>query len=404
MSTPRKPARDGYDALLALGPWEGTTPTAYVLVKQTFAIHQGRCALAPPEPLLHDWRDENLEPRLRPGTDFWPLKERTDFVVRGAAYAPGGRPRSAMMVSARIAATSRRIAVFGRRKIAWTPSGAPLIGEPEPFMSMPVTWSNAYGGVDRRVRPAGAVDLPQLLAAALDHDHPGAYPRNPFGKGYFVAQGPVDGAEMPNLEDPGDMLTPDRLVSGDPRAWYRQPLPACFDWMHPLMFPRFLWFGAGVDAWFPAPDDETMPEVRMGLLPSGYRAQQGDGVDARFYQEAPLGLALSGVRGDEEISIEGMHPERPVISFHLPGPPPRIVFTVEGQPVAPPVRTHSIIVEPAAERVSLVYGATVELPRPFIPGVHRHIPIAVAVDNDALIVFDTPPTVRDQLANAGRPS
>ena len=404
MSTPRKPIRHEYDAVLCLGPWEGTAPTAYVLVKQTFAIQGGHCALAAPEPLLHDWRDESQEPRLRPGTDFWPFKERTDFVVRGAAYATGGTPRSAMMVSARIGNIRKRVAVFGKRTIAWTAGGSPLIDDPEPFTSMPMTWANAYGGVDRRVRPAGAVDFPELLSAALDYDHPGAYPRNPFGKGYLVLPGPAADAEMPNVEDPGDLLTAERLVIGDPRAWYRQPLPACLDWMHPLMFPRYLWFSAGTDAWFPAPDDETMPEVRMGLLPRGYRAEQGEGVDPRFYQEAPLGLALSSVVGDEELSIEGMHPDRPAMTFRLPGPPPRVVFTVEGKPVVPPVRTHSIIVEPVAERVSLVYGATVELPRPFIPGVHRHIPIAVSVNGDAPIAYDTPPTVRDQLAKAGYPS
>jgi len=401
MSTQRKPIRDEYDALLALGPWEGTAPTAYALVKQTFAIQEGRCVLAPPEPLLHDWRDESLERRLRPGTDFWPFKERTDFVVRGAAYAPGGARRSAMMVSARIGNTSKRAAVFGKRAIAWTPGGAPLIEDPEPFTSMPMAWTNAYGGVDRRVRPAGAVDLPQLVAAALDYDHPGAYPRNPFGKGYFVLPGPVADAEMPNIEDPGDLLNAERLVTGDPRAWYRQPLPACLDWMHPLMFPRFLWFGAGADAWFPAPDDDTMPEVRLGLLQHGYRGHRTQGVDPRFFQEAPLGLSLVSIVGDEEVSIDGMHPARPVTTFRLPGPPPRVAFSVEGKLVTPAVRTHSVIVEPAAERVSLVYGATVELPRPFIPEVHRHIPIAVRVNGDSPIAYDTPPTVRDQLAAAG---
>ena len=401
MSTPRKPLRDQYDASLALGPWEGVAPTAHVIVKQSFAIVGGRCELTAPAPLLHDFHDESQVPRLRPGTDFWPHKLKTDFVVRGAAWSPGGTARDTMIVSARLGATSKRIAVFGRREIAWTSGGAPIIQQPAPLTSVPISWSNAYGGVDRRVRPTGQVDLPQLLAVALDYDHPGAYPRNPFGKGYRVVPGPVADAEMPNLEDPADLLTPDRLVCGDPRGWYRQPIPACLDWVHPLAFPRCLWFGAGTDAWYLGPDDERMPEVRLGMLPHGYRGRIGDGVDPQFYQEAPLGLTLDGLRGDEPVTIEGMHAERPVLSFRLPGPPPRIVFTIEGRSSAVPVRTHSIVVEPAEERVSVVYGATVELARPFIPGVHRHIPVAVTVDGDAPIAYQAPPTIRDQIAAGG---
>ena len=38
---------------------------------------------------------------------------------------------------------------------------------------------------------------------------------------------------MPNLEDPDDLLT-ERLLTGDPQLWYRQPLLACCDWLHPI--------------------------------------------------------------------------------------------------------------------------------------------------------------------------
>ncbi|WP_159397124.1 DUF2169 family type VI secretion system accessory protein [Sorangium cellulosum] len=393
--------RETYDALLDLFPWEGGRPAAYVLVKQTYTIAGETCVLAPPRPLFHDLRDETLAPRLRPGTDYWPHKQATDFVVRGAACAPGGKPVSAMTVSAGLGGASKRIAVFGRRAIRWTAAGAPVIGEPEPFTRVPITYENAYGGVDARVRPGAEVSPPQAAMAAMRIDHPGMYPRNPYGKGYLVLAGPLPGAEMPNLEDPADLLAPERLASGDPARWYERPLPACFDWVPAMTFPRYHFFGPRVDPWFPAPDDARLPEVRLGILPAGYRSGRPTGVAPRFFQEAPPGFVLADVRGDEPVRIEGMHPERAAITFRLPGPPPAVEFSIEGRRAAVPVRTHSVVVEPEAGELYLLYAATVELPRPFLPGVHKYIPIEVSIGNDRPIAYEPPPTVRDQLAAAG---
>ncbi|CAN98202.1 hypothetical protein predicted by Glimmer/Critica [Sorangium cellulosum So ce56] len=406
MSIERTPAREAYDAVLELGPWEGVRPTAYVLVKKTFTIAGRRCMPAPPRPLLNDPRDERLAPRLPARVEFWPSKAATDFVVRGAAYAPSGRPAAQMLVEAAIGATSKRIAVFGRREIRWTAAGRPVIDDPEPFTVMPVIWELAYGGTDTRVELRGEVSLSQIALASMGADHPGTYPRNPLGKGYLVDPAPLHGAEMPNLEDPLDRLTPERLVTGDPALWYRQPLPACFDFVPPLAFPRHLGFGPSVEPWFPAPDDERLPEVRLGVLPAGYRAAREPGVSRRLFQEAPQGFVLDAVRGDEVVRVDGMHAERPSVEFTLPGSP-SIEFTLEGRRVPAAPRTHTIVVEPAVERVSIVYGATVDLPRTFIPGIHKYIPIAVTIDGDRPIEYQPPPTHRARtpatVGRGGRP-
>ncbi|WP_437287019.1 DUF2169 family type VI secretion system accessory protein [Sorangium sp. So ce406] len=398
MTAERTPVRDTYDAVLELGPWEGVRPTAYVLVKKTFTTAGRSCELAPPLPLLNDPRDETLAPRLPAGVDFWPGKAATDFVVRGAAYAPGGRPTTQMLVEASIGAASKRIAIFGRREIRWTAGGRPVVDDPEPFTVMPVIWELAYGGTDPRVELQGEVSLTQLAMASTGIDHPGTYPRNPLGKGYLVELAPLHGAELPNLEDPRDRLTAERLVTRDPALWYRQPLPACFDFVPPLAFPRHLGFGSSVEPWFPAPDDEQLPEVRLGVLPAGYRAARAPGLSPRFFQEAPPGFVLDSVRGDEVVHIEGMHAERPSIEFTLPRAP-SIEFTLEGRRVPVVPRTHTILVEPAVERVSLVYGATVGLPRTFVPGIHKYIPIAVTVDGDRPIHYEAPPTLRDRTSS-----
>ncbi|WP_437305628.1 DUF2169 family type VI secretion system accessory protein [Sorangium sp. So ce388] len=388
--------RETYDAVLELGPWEGVCPTAYVLVKKTFTIAGRKCELAPPRPLINDPRDETLVPRLPAQVDFWPSKAATDFVVRGAAYAPGGRPTTQMSVEASIGAASKRIAIFGRREIRWTAGGRPVIDDPEPFTVMPVIWELAYGGTDPRVELQGEVSLPQLGMTSMGMDHPGTYPRNPLGKGYLVELAPVHGAELPNLEDPLDLLTVERLVTKDPALWYKQPLPACFDFLPPLAFPRQLGFGPSVEPWFPPPDDERLPEVRLGMLPAGYRGARAPGLSPRFFQEAPPGFVLDAVRGDEVVRIVGMHAERPSIEFTLPRAP-SIAFMIEGGRVPVVPRPHTILVEPAVERVSLVYGATVPLPRTFVPGIHKYIPVAVRVDGDRPIHYQAPPTLRDRM-------
>ena len=122
----RKPARPQYDAVVELEPKpKGEAPAfAYVLVKTTFSIANGRAALTEPEPLQFDiYHDETLDPRLPPGSDFWITKAATDVVIQGSAHAPGGRPIPRLEVSARDGQVAKRIAVFGRRSVTWTADG-----------------------------------------------------------------------------------------------------------------------------------------------------------------------------------------------------------------------------------------------------------------------------------------
>lgn len=398
----RKPVRDAYDAAVVLFPLKGVAERAFGLVKMTFKIVEGNCKLLKADPLLHSIFDDKLEPRLRPGCDFWLNKPATDVAIIGSACAPNGKPVREMQVGVQIGGRQKRIAVFGDRRIEWK-KGQPTIGAPERFEEMPVTYENAYGGIDWRV-PVGDDD-PHRQNAALEVDWPGLYPRNPFGKGYLVHPDPLDDAMMPNLEDPSDMLTPGRLITGDPRLWYRQPLPWCLDWVRPMAWPRCLFFAAGdADAWYPGPEDDQMPEVKRSLLPQRYRskivARQEEGVLPEFFQEASYGMVFAGLRGDEPVLVQGMHPDQPVLQFRLPNAMPSIELEVDGnrKPMRP--RLHSVIIEPADEKVALVWAADDEMPRKFIPGVHKYIPVGIRVNGDDPVFFEAPPTVKDQIAEA----
>jgi len=375
----------------------GPAERAFVLVKRTFTLAGPACVPAAAEPLSGELTSPWLAPPLTSGGDFWPRKEATDVIIEGSAFAPGGKPTQTMTVSARIGAAVKRVAVAGRRLIRPRPLGSPEITEPEPFTEMPLTYANAYGGVDLRapIDERGCVGVGDFLFPV---DHPGLYPRNPFGKGYLVGSVPPEGAEMPNLEDPEDLLTHDRIVVRDPALWFRQPLPWCFHWMHASTFPRIVYF-LGADALFPGPEDDDMPEVRRGYLARGYRTSLTGQLSARFAQEASLGLSIAGLSGGEPVVLEGMHPEEAVLRFALPAPP-RIDFILEGQRRTAAPRLHTVVLRPRERAVHVVYGADVELHRTFVPGIHKRIPVAVSVDGDAPVAYATPPTTREQLRAA----
>jgi hypothetical protein len=400
MASPRTPARDTFDAVIDLLPARGPARQAVALVKLTYTIDGGRLRPAAPEPLKHDIRDPTLVPRLPVGTDFFWTKLATDFVVQGSAFAPGGRPTPSMEVSAKIGAIEKRIRVFGRREISWDGAGKPRFFRAEPFEQVELTFLNAYGGLDPRVPVDPPGDLGEALR--LRGDHPGLYPRNPFGKGYLVLPGPREGAEMPNLEDPSDLLTEERLLVGDPRRWHAQPLPWCHHFVHAMMFPRFLFAPMSPDAWFPAPEDVSLAEVRRGFLMRGYRTMLAEHAKTqpghlRFFQEGSHGFVLAEPPFGETMRFEGMHPEERSIRVALPERPPTITFEIEGQRREARPRLHTIVARPAEKKVTLVYGADAPLTRPFLPGVHRYIPVAVTIDGAPPLAYEAPVPIKEQL-------
>lgn len=399
----RTPATDRYDLTVGLEPAPpGEIPRfAYALAKLTFVIEDNRAVLTEPEPLAFDiYGEEPLDPRFPPGSDYWVEKTATDVVFLGSAHMPGGKPGRSMHVHAHVGRLTKRIAVFGRREIVRGGDGQLAIREPEPFAEMPLGYENAYGGLDPRV-PLADTDrqaFVELATAGLATDHPGLYPRNAIGKGYLVYPDPMEGLEMPNLEDPDDLLTAERVAVGAPELWYRQPLPWTLGWTNGLMYPREL--HAGFDAWFPCPDERELPEVRRGLLPAGIVGAtriQGQ-VTAEYYQEASLGLVTREALAGQTVTISGMHPELPSLSFRIPEEL-RIDLLIDGEQHQPKALLSNLVIRPAEKKVCAVYCArTAALPRDFIPGVHASIPLAASVHGEAWIGYVSPPTIRARLA------
>lgn len=392
----RRAARDTYDLEILLVPGKGPCEQALVLLKRTWDLAQGRPVPGPAEVLAGDPRSPELQGRMPAGSDYWPRKAATDVVVSGSAISR--RPTAVMDVVVRVGDLEKRARVFGRRLVEWR-DGRPRVGAAEPFEALPLTFFEAYGGIDGRVPRPEPTTPAEVLAA--ETDHPGLYPRNPFGKGYLVGDAPVEDAEMPRVEDPSDLLDADRLLVRDPSQWYRQPIPWGFEFVHAMTFPRYAFALGGADAMFPAPEDRALPEVARGFLPSGYRTSarayfREHYVHPRFAQEASHGLVFERLAPGTPLLARGMS-ELETVESPLPAEP-RLEALVDGRREVLAPRLHTVHFRPTERTLTTLHAADVALGRTFVPGVHKYIPIAVSVDGDAPVVFEPPPTLRDRLA------
>lgn len=161
---------------------------------------------------------------IRFESDFVPYKLATDVVLDGYAYAPGGRPVRELTASLTIGAHRKDLCIIGDRICQYRAGRMPLFTEPEPFTRMELRYERAYGGVD--------IHSDRKLACP--------YPRNHLGRGYAIrnAREVIDHLLLPNLEDPNDRLTPDRICLGHFMHWERQPVPQSFGWFSKYWQPR----------------------------------------------------------------------------------------------------------------------------------------------------------------------
>lgn len=284
-----------------------------VAVKATFDITpDGSTEVSkeqPPVLRVPEYFGEPGKSSIKYEADLILTKTTTDILVVGRAHVPHGQRASELDVGFRVGPVQKLLRVFGDR--TWGSLGP---SKPQGFVSMPLVYERAFGGVDQR-----------SPHPERDWDW-----RNPVGRGFAVKKDHLEGVPVPNIE------WPDRPI----RAWDARPAPAGFGALASHWQPRASYAGTYDHNWM---------KTRQPLLPDDFQD--------RFFQCAPA----------DQQSPEFLRGGEPVVLYHLTPagdlrfPLPRTFLrletrfytgerTVHGAP-----KLHTVILEPDFPRVSMVW-------------------------------------------------
>jgi hypothetical protein len=247
---------------------------------------------------------------------------------------------------------------MGDRRVVYR-GGRLRFTEPEPFVAIALSWRRAYGGVDLTVPHADPEDLVDIVRLFSPVDHPGAYPRNPAGRGWVVhdvADG-IDGMVLPNFETPSQLLVPEHLIVGDRRLWPRAPIPAGFGWWRQGWFPRSALAGLRVPEFMD--DPRGWPEVTTGWITAEHVARPEP--HASFQSGASPGLRIAKLGCGVRIGLHGLSVRGPIDTC-LPSSPPTIAVSFDGRPLATRLHLATVELLPDASQANLVWVAQVVPP------------------------------------------
>lgn len=367
-------------------------PALACFVRRTYAIESGRLALADvQEPLTEHpvaiVDDESGSSWLDDDGDLVATKPATDVVLRGAAVSR--RPTRELIIAIAVGASVRRLRVIGPRTAEIGSGNKLRFSDPAPFERCELTPTLAYGGQDLHAqnqleraadgRALGELpeDLRPTRAAWLYQ-----YPRNPVGRGFFIdtERERADGTQLPQIEDPADVLTPERLFLKSPLAWLGAPLPGMVSWMEHSWYPRCARL-MGI-----APDHEELPanaiERDVSFSDGGDLAEIRRSKKLRFHpralQGAAPGLAAERLRGDEMILLENVHPKHESLKLALPGEQPRMRLSLPAlKTYEPAVSLQTVRIDTERDRVSLTWSGSIRLmhhaPADFVRGCNLDV-------------------------------
>lgn len=349
-----------------------------VVGKRTYEVARGRCYVASSQPALVEDPDLDEETgRLRHDSDLIINRLATDIILAGTARAPAST--SAFTVTLRIGDFAREISVTGDRRLERRPDGRLGFSKAERVVDVPLTWDEAYGGVD-------AVGLAEIgdpfMEIAAKTDTPigptqslFAYPRNPYGKGYLIEASPaaVEACRLPRLEHPWSRVTADNVVRSHFVTWPRAPIPAGVGWLAYSMFPRTAQLGMPVALYDQvATPPQQFPEVLTGVLRAGSldpEAPLGKRIDvAALAQGSAVGMRAPRINPGSDVQLTNVHPDQPLWSFKLPAQVPRMACRLPGQraeELRPQI--HRISLEPDRNMVTVLWAATRPMDEPLTP-------------------------------------
>ncbi|HUB15132.1 MAG TPA: DUF2169 domain-containing protein [Acetobacteraceae bacterium] len=268
--------------------------------------------------------------------DYALEKPFCDVLLNGSAYAPDGRTVERIAVGLQVGGWRKAFTVWGNRvwrgaAMGYTPS------DPVPFSRLPISYDNAFGGTDERMRNPTQVR---------------SYLPNPVGRGWHHHIYPelVRDAPVCNTEEIGQPVR-------DPGGKYK---PMAFGPVGRGWPTRIGFAGTYDQNWL----DNVFP-----FLPADF--------DSRYYQCAPEEQQIAHPRGGENVVLVNLTADGRR-EFVLPAIDMPIVFMrgrfdrVESAAVL-----DTILFEPDAERFGMVWRANLTLRRDIFEVTHAvvgHMP------------------------------
>ena len=274
------------------------------------------------------WGEPGLSaPRYE--ADFCLRKQQCDIVVNATACLPEGRPTTRVRTGVQIGSWQKVIDVVGDR--VWLErAGHVQISQPEKFVEMPITYDNAFGGVD------------DLDTDPSKHD---VYSLNPIGQGYaqLRSRSYIDGKKLPNTEAPNDPVS----------APWNQHLPMSYG-IQARFFPKRYQYAGNYD--------QDWLDSRAPLLPADF--------DERYYQAAPQDQQVAKLKGGEQVILDGLS-TKGRIEFILPTIEVPVVYVRKRESNAhEQAQLDTILIEPDFKRFQLVWRTALPLRRDIFDVTH----------------------------------
>jgi hypothetical protein len=310
----------------SLGTEPSGTERLVVVVKGTFTLppRGEEPKLAEEQVPLTDADEFTGEPGLsavKAECDWAPVKPRCDILLNGGAYAPGGRPATRVQVGIKLGNWQKVFTVVGNR--VWRGGAVTRQTAPEPFEVMPISYDNAFGGVDNF------------------HPDPGrhrTYLPNPVGRGYHHLVEPhyVDGTPLPNTEETNATVT---TPNGDYHPMAFGPVGRNFASRYPLA-------GTYDQHWI----DNVFP-----FLPADF--------NTAYFQAAPEDQQVERISGGEQVILLNLTRDGrrefllPVLEV------PVSFFLRKGGRVEMKTVIDTVIIEPDEQRLMVVWRTSIPLSR-----------------------------------------
>jgi hypothetical protein len=372
-----------YCAKQVSGNDENGKPVLAVVVKQTFSIDiNGNCAIAGEQlPLVEDLvYYEHNKTLLECDSDLFVQKKYCDVVVKGNVRCYGKTKQLAEVI---IGDIRYSIAVQGNQKAYLDSYGKIQFADIEPIEEVPLRYDFAYGGKDTEAEKQIQLPQAEILAALPDQDwyadSPFRYPRNTEGKGYLVemSKNMIEQLEIPNLQDPEYLLTPENILVGNIDRWIEMPIPYATDWLSHVCIPRLAYTGLFE---FPDVNKSTLKEMKMKWVERDIydKKNPATGFNYRFFNGGHYALQIDLHNNIKECTLVNIHPSQKKITIKLPTASPKI--WVDGRKgtlkETIPVM-HSIIIEADDNRLSIVWCGKAPALRPYFQEELKTMPFKV---------------------------